>query len=115
MSYPMAGTALCAGGTVGSAWAGPSAACSSEYCCGVSVAPTGLSGPVTCLKRPLARSWAVALASGAGSCHTGVLNRKIRLVGFAADCGKYLVSSTWPEAESLPAGGVLLPPKPAAL
>jgi hypothetical protein len=72
-----------------------------------------LSGPVTCVNRSLAWSLAVPSASGAGFCHTGVSKRKIRLVGFAADCGKYLVSSAWPAAESLPAGGAVFPPNPA--
>src|SRR5260221_11057443 len=110
----MAGTMLWADGTAGSAPAGPSAACSWAYCVGVSNGPTGFSGPVTLVKSRLAWSFLVTAASGAGSCHTGVLNRKMRLVGLAADCGKYLVSNAWPAAESLPAGGAVLAPKPAA-
>src|SRR5271155_5223698 len=105
----MVGTTLWAGGTAGSAPAGPSAACSSVYCWGVSIGPTGFSGPVTLVKSPLAWSSLVAFATGAGSCHTGVSNRKMMLVGLAADCGKYLVSSAWPAAESLPARGAVLP------
>ena len=110
----MAGTGPCAGATAGSAAVGPSAACSSVYCCGVSSAPpTGSSGPVTCLNSLLAWSSAVARASGCGSCQTGVSNRKMMLVGFDADCGKCLASSAWPAAESLPAGGAVFPPNPA--
>ena len=37
------------------------------------------------------------------------------MVGLADDCGKYLVSSACPAAESLPAGGAVFPPKPAAV
>ena len=55
------------GGTGGSALAGPSLACSAVYWAGVSAAPAGFSGPVTCVNSPLAWSWLVALASGAGS------------------------------------------------
>jgi hypothetical protein len=40
---------------------------------------------------------------------------KIGEVGLAADSGKYLVSSSVPFAESLPAGGAVLPPKPYAV
>src|SRR5258708_26873536 len=106
---------LGAGGTAGGAPAGPRAACSWAYCVGVSNGPTGFSGPVPLVKSRLAWSFLVTAASGAGSCHTGVLNRKMRLVGLAADCGKYLVSSAWPAAESLPAGGAAVAPKPAAV
>ena len=95
--------------------AGPSAACSAVYWAGVRVTPTGFSGPVTDVNSGLALSSAVPVASTAGSVHTGWLNRKIRLVGFAVDCGKYLASSACPAAESLPAGAAVLPPKPAAL
>ncbi len=41
-------------------------------------------------------------------------NLKIRLVGFAEACGKYLVRRACPAAESLPDGAAVLPPKPAA-
>ncbi len=77
--------------------------------------PTGLSGPATWVNRLLAFSRAVAVPSTAGSAQAGRLNRKIRSVGLADDCGKYFFSSVWPAAESLPAGGVVLPPKPAPL
>src|SRR5260370_40141461 len=103
------------GGGGGSAVGGPSWLCSAVYWVGVSTAPVGFSGPVTCVKSPLARSWLVAVASGPGSCHTGVLNRNIRVVGFADDCGKYLVSSVCPVAESLPAGRALFAAEPAGL
>ena len=106
---------LPAGGTVGSAFAGPSWACSAVNWAGVSVTPDGFSGPVTCVNRPLACSFAVAAASGAGCSHTGVLNLNIGLVGFADDCGKYLFSSVCPAAESVPEGGAVFPPKPAAV
>ena len=103
------------GGTAGSALAGPSWACSELYCAGVRGAPAGFSGPITCVKSPLARSLLVAVASGTGFCHTGSLNWKITLVGFAAACGKCFVSRACPAAESLPAGGETLPPNPAAV
>ncbi len=74
-----------AGGTAGSAFAGPSRACSAAYCGAVSVAPAGFSGPVTWVNSPLAWSWLVAAASGPGLSQTGALKVKIRLVGFAAD------------------------------
>src|SRR5262249_26023262 len=61
------------------------------------------------------RSWLVAVASCAGLSHTGWLNRNTSSVGLADDCGKYLVSCACPAAESLPGGGVVLPPKPPAL
>src|SRR3984893_8353767 len=103
------------GGTGGSALAGPSWLCSAVYWAGVSTAPVGFSGPVTCVKSPLARSWLVAVASGPGLCHTGVLKRNIRVVGFADDCGKCLVSSVCPVAESLPAGRGGVAPHPSAV
>ncbi len=113
--YACGGTGLCAGGVGGSFFGDPS----TEYSCanwvGVSVIPTGLSGPVTCVNSGSARSAAVPRPSAAGSFHTGWLNRKIRSVGFAEACGKYLVSRAWPLAESVCAGAVVLPPKPAAL
>src|SRR5262249_3482493 len=105
----------CAGGVAGSLPAGPSAAYSCAYCVGVSVGPTGFSGPVTLVKSPVAWSLLVASATGAGFCQTGVLNLKMMLVGLAADCGKYLVSRAWPAAESLPDGGAVLPLKPAGV
>ena len=66
------------------------------------------------MNRLLAFISLVALASTCGSVQTGRLNRKIGVVGLAADSGKYLVSSAVPWAESLPAGGAVVPPKPAA-
>jgi len=95
--------------------AGPSLACSAVNWAGVIWAPVGFSGPLTWVNSPLAWSLLVAVASGAGFYHTGVSNRKITVVGLAADCGKYLVSSVCPAAESVPAGGAVFPPKPAAV
>ena len=95
--------------------AGPSWLCSAVNWAGVSVAPAGFSGPVTWVNSPLAWSLLVAAASGAGFCHTGAPKRKITVVGLAEDCGKYLVSCAWPAAESVPAGGAVFPPKPAAV
>src|SRR6266516_2689214 len=95
----MAGTAFSAGVLPGFPALSPV-----EYWAGVIAGPAGFSGPATCVNRPLARSWLVTAASGAGSFHTGVVNRKIRLVGLAEDCGKCLLSSVVPAAESLPPG-----------
>jgi len=67
------------------------------------------------VNRLLALSSLVALARTWGSVQTGWLNLKIGEVGLAADSGKYLVSSWVPFAESLPAGGAVLPPKPDAV
>ena len=60
-----------AGGTAGSACGFPSAACSDWYWAGVRGTPTGFSGPVTPVNSPLALSWLVAAATGAGSSQTG--------------------------------------------
>src|SRR5262249_29442797 len=109
------GPLVTAGGTGGSAFAGPSWACSAVNWAGVSVTSAGFSGPDTCVNRPLACSCAVAAASGAGCSHTGVLNLKIGLVGFAVDCGKCVDSSACPGAELGPGGGAGAPPKPAAV
>src|SRR5487761_1289124 len=98
------------GGTGGSALAGPSAACSWTNWVGVSAAPVGLSGPVTWVNRPLARSLPSAAASTAGSVQAEERSLKMMLVGFAEDCGKYLFSSAVPLAESVPAGAVVEPP-----
>ena len=77
--------------------------------------PTGLSGPVTLVKTCLSDcSSDVILPRGAGLVHTDWFSLKITDVGFADDCGKCLVSSVWPLAESYPAGALVLPPKPAA-
>src|ERR1039457_7722475 len=103
------------GGTAGRGLAGPSWLCSAVYTAGDSVGPVGFSGPVTWVRILLASSLLVATASGPGFCHTGALNRKISVVGFAADCGKYLLSRVCPAAESVPDGGAVLPPKPAAV
>ena len=78
----------------------------------VSGAPVGLSGPVTWVNRGLARSWLAAAVSGAGLSQTGAPKVKIRLVGLAAACGKCRVSSAVPAAESLLAGGAVVPPNP---
>jgi len=81
---------------------------------GVRSTPAGFSGPDTWLNRLLAFISPVALASTCGSFHTGWPNRKTGVVGLAADSGKYLVSRVVPMAESLPEGGLVVPPKPAA-
>ncbi len=82
---------------------------------GVSATPCGSSGPLTWVNSPLARSLPSAAASTAGFCQAGVASLKMMLVGFAEDCGKYLVSSAVPWAESVPDGGVVLPPNPPPL
>src|SRR5215470_5840616 len=96
------------GGTGGSAPAGLSLLCSAVNWAGVSGAPVGFNGPVTWVNSGLAWSLLVAAASGAAFCHTGASNRKITVVGLAADCGKCLVSSACPAAESLPPGGAVV-------
>src|SRR5436305_7199312 len=104
------------GGAGGSVLAGPSAACSPANRAGVSAAPpTGFSGPVTVVNRPVARSLAAAVASTAGSCQAGPGSLKMMLVGLADDSGKYLASRAVPWAESLADGAVVVPPKPLAL
>src|SRR5919108_3414450 len=108
----MAGTFSPAGGVAGSLLAGPSAACNSANWVGVSAGPTGFSGPVTLVNRPVAWSLLAAAASTAGSCQAGRGSLKMMLVGFADDWGKYLASRAVPLAESLPDGAVVVPPNP---
>src|ERR1017187_5597178 len=90
--YCARGTRMPGGGTAGRVLAGPSWLCSAVYTAGDSVGPVGFSGPVTWVRILLASSLLVATASGPGFCHTGALNRKISVVGFAADGGKSLLS-----------------------
>ena len=67
------------------------------------------------MNSPLPDSFCSAVASAAGSAQAGCFSLKMMFVGLAVLLGKYLVSSVCPAAESLCAGALVSPPKPAPL
>src|SRR5581483_733068 len=73
----------------------------------------GLNGPETAVNSRSPASHPSAAATGPGAAQTGVRSRSTISVGFTAVCGKCRASSESPYDESLPAGAVTGPPKPA--
>jgi hypothetical protein len=76
--------------------------------------PLLFSGPDTEVNTGSAASCRPAAATEAAAVQAGRRRRSTMSVWLAAVCGKCLVSSASPAAESLPAGPVTAPPNPAA-
>jgi hypothetical protein len=84
------------------------------YCAAVSAVPLASSGPDTEVNTGSAASCRPAAATEAAAAQAGCRRRSTMSVGLAAVCGKCLVNSASPAAESLPGGPVTAPPNPAA-